>query len=201
MLRNQMNEDTVMNRLTGVLSVPRISKSEPDTDGMVTYTVEFTSEVDLDYTYSQDPRKIDTNACTVNVNDYIPFDYYTGERFRFDRLHTEGNETASTNLSEGEITLPESVVRFSGSYSLDAKWEKTKMEDQNGKRTVAWHMTAKALFSIRLPADYDGLMFGSEYKKQALSPSITLSAEYTVPTSFEGNPADWIFFLVADTAD
>ncbi len=186
--------DTEIEVLTGGLSAPEVTVSEPDADGNVTYTVSFVTDVDTQFSYPTE----EFNTLSVNFNSYRPYDYYTGTYFNFDRLHTSGNEAASQELTSGEIDCFGRIIPYSGTHVLDAQWGDPQVTDVDGRRTVVWHLTAAETYTITVPADYDGLMFGSEYAREALSPEITEAEGFAYPDTWEGDPAQWSFFRVSD---
>ena len=189
-------KDTVIHSLTGTLGIPEVSVSETDENGCVTYTVRFAVDVDMDYSYpvSQD------NALTVNFASYEPYDYYTGTFFNFEKLHTDGNETDEETSRQGEFSHGGVTVVFEGDHVLTAQWGEPKVTDSDGTRNVVWHLTASQEYTICIPADYDGLIFGAEYGKQSLSPEVTSAEDYQKPAVWDGDPEDWIFFRASELA-
>ena len=139
--------------------------------------------------------------CHTYKHNYQPYDYYTGTFLDFERLHTDGNETDSERDKQGEFEYNGETIIYAGEHVLTAEWGDPKVTDLNGERTVVWHLTASETYTIVVPADYDGLIFGSEYAKQSLSPEITMAEDYQKPAVWEGDPADWIFFKAAALAE
>lgn len=189
-------KDTVIHSLTGTLGVPEVTVSEVGEDGCVTYTVRFAVNVDMDYSYPVEQN----NALTVNFASYEPYDYYTGTFFDFEKLHTDGNETDEESSKQGKFVLDGVTVVFEGDHVLTAQWGEPKVTDSNGTRNVVWHLTALQEYTISVPADYDGLIFGAEYGKQSLSPEVTSAEGYQKSAVWEGDPEDWIFFRAPELA-
>ncbi|MBR0373050.1 MAG: tetratricopeptide repeat protein [Mogibacterium sp.] len=188
---------TDIEALSGTLGAPEVTVSAADADGNVTYTIAFVTNVDTRFSYPTE----EFNNLSVNFNAYKPYDYYTGKFFNFDTLHTDGNETASQAEVRGEIEYDGTVIPYSGTHVLDAQWGTPQVTDANGRRTVVWHLTATETYTITVPADYDGLMFGSEYARAALSPEVTEAEGFQYPDYWEGDPAEWIFFRVSELTD
>ena len=189
-------KDTVIQSLTGTLGIPEVSVSETDENGCVTYTVRFVVDVDMDYSY---PVEQD-NALTVNFASYEPYDYYTGTFFDFEKLHTDGSETEEETSKQGEFSYEGVTVVFEGDHVLTAQWGDPKVTDSNGTRNVVWHLTASQEYTVCVPADYDGLIFGAEYAKQSLSPEVTSAEGYQKSAVWEGDPEDWVFFRASELA-
>lgn len=140
---------------------PKITRSEPDENGFVTYTVAISSPTEFDYWFEEN-EIVDGN---YSFNDYILCDYYTGTCIyaefptinEGERLSKEiettveygGKEYTVTCSIEAWIGVPDGYINrhplWSGVYSY------------SGTTPAGYLMTVSA------PQEYDGLVIGLDH--------------------------------------
>ena len=178
-----------------VIGVPSVSCSEADKNGNVTWRFDVSVSTTADATY---PIEED-NAFTVGFKVYQPYDAYTGYYFNLDHLSTQGNETVSGLSVSGSFDCRGREIAFSGQKTLSAQWSDPTVSDMaDGMRNVTMVLTAVQSYSITLPADYDGLIFGLNFGDRADPPSVTSAEDYRYPAVWEGDSSRWLFVRAAD---
>lgn len=151
-------------------------------------------------------------------NPPLPFDKYTGTSLIND-LDTEDAEKDEINIGEAVDTgMVESGVTWKGqTYRLFAKcdtrnasFESSYSDFENGRKIEVVPAAVDTTLTLRVPADYDGLVLAidkdiSDEKSSRISPKgewLTNSDTYadilTTPSGVKQSPDDYYFVSVPD---
>ena len=138
-------------------SLGRIYKTEPDSDGIVTYYAEINLMVDTEFV---DTEKV--QDWTINPDIWLPdiVDYYTGNVLEIgdsiNGLADEASEVVESKIIMDDGTEYKiSVARMFDFSSNDYIWEH---ESVTSGYSYHYHSVMREIYVIKAPQEYDGLM-------------------------------------------
>lgn len=137
-----------------VYSIPSVDVSEPDEDGYVTYTIDYTITGTYDQEFAFDEAD-HTDGWGSNPQQYNVVDYYTGTYLCIweNCYNTDGEEIAVT-IDNGDEDI---TVYVSG--ALENNITENESYDIDNDRW-GWHVgyTVYMTITLRAPQSYDGML-------------------------------------------
>ncbi len=136
------------------INVQNITVSEPDSDGMVTYHIEFQRKTE---------SIISDNSSTnwyVSAGAWYPviFDYYTGYKIKapdtLNGLVDEAKEKESTSFDLNDKSISIERVIIYDDVSADCLWDP---KETDAGYDYTYNLAARYIYVIKAPQDYDGL--------------------------------------------
>ena len=137
-----------------VYSIPSVDVSEPDEDGYVTYTIDYTLTGTYDQEFAFDEAD-HTDGWSSTPQQYNVVDYYTGTYLCVweNCCNTDGEEIAVT-IDSGDEDI---TVYVSGAFDNDiTENESYDIDDDHW----GWHVeyTVYMTITLRAPQSYDGML-------------------------------------------
>ena len=146
-----------VNETTRMIAFKNLTVSEPDSDGMVTYTLQLQTDLYADIDKMRDDLHLSHSFGFYSSN---LVDYYTGYVFAFPNsvigLADDEKEIKEYTFNDGEKDITFKVCCMFLSDSNYDTWDSEEFDDhlnyKGGYRR-------KHIIRITVPKDYDGLMF------------------------------------------
>ena len=181
------------------VSAPRITRSGPDAEGLVTWQIRYTTTVDTGFSMPADKS---CDAFCVLMNGYDLFDYETG-RMLNSRDSTDLRDERSYSRT---TTLPAESGAITVTVTEDTlcTWDQWQVTENDGRANAAGHAAVDTRLTVRAPADYHGLILGLDLVNALDIPADLFSTRPAagIPTEYwDGNAADWIFLKAEDCVE
>ena len=135
------------------ITCPVISVSGPDQEGYVTYTITY----DITAQTHLGAEEAAPFSGSILAQEYNLYDYHTGRLYLTDLMESGGAVTktgGSASLAQGELTYERT---WESSMEV-GPWTRSDREDAAWEMTV--HSAMSITWTIRAPANYDGLLLG-----------------------------------------
>ena len=180
---------------TTQIPIPSVTVSEPDEEGFVLYTIvsQYPATMEIDNW----PESTGNYTAMPWVNDFDVYDYYTGRSIppggRIPPNYTTGDEYSVILEYDGN-TVP---VAYHTDYKLDYRYYVSS-------QTLVNHYDFTYKLFVRCPADYDGLMLGTDtvhphdFEENAPDAEGFISLSDVLPECWNGDPSEWLFIRVSD---
>ena len=178
------------NPVTVTYGAPEISRTEPDGEGFITYTVTYSSPAKTDFNF--DGTEI--RDAYSQSNDYLLFDYYTGTY-----IHPGLSAVYGGNDSAGiSATIEYEGDSFDVYYSVDIELDEGEYAAEPSGN--GYHYTSYSdgtyTMTIRVPQAYDGLVIGLDHitMPDPLSDNDLFISEW----DDDANLDNWVFVRLCD---
>ncbi len=181
------------------VSAPRIKRSEPDEEGLVTWEIRYSTTVDTGFSMPADATCKD--FCVL-MNGYDLFDYDSGRMLN----SRAGLDLRDEQSSSRTTTLPNEsgAITVSVTENRRCTWDKWKLTENEGRANATSHAKVETVLTVRAPADYHGLILGLDRVNALDVPANLFSAQPgsgELTEYWEGNTADWVFLLAENCVE
>ena len=178
---------------------PTITRSLPDREGYVTYTVKYTLKSGAEF---EGPKKVKDWGITVNTHEFCVLDQYTGQRIKLGDTATKRDETKKSS-EKTEFYVDGELVTISSNKRVKVKWGDYSWIEYEDSWFGTTELTVQMRIRLRVPADYDGLVIGMNPRwvtegKHREKDEYNNDVEYW--DDFE-NIEDWEFIRLSDWAE
>ena len=184
---------------TATMEKPTITRSLPDREGYVTYTVKYTLKSGAEF---EGPKKVKDWAYTIPDHRFYIFDQYTGQQIKQGKwINTKGDETVKFSETT-ELNVNGELITISSNTRVKAKWGDYSWTEYEDSWLGDSEVTVKTRIRLRFPADYDGMVIG-------MNPREVLEGEYGKKDEYNNdveywddfeNIEDWEFIRLSDWA-
>ena len=191
--------EAVCKPVWATVSAPRIARSMPDTEGMVTWEIRYTTTVDTGFSM---PADATCEAFCVLMNGYDLFDYETG-RMLNSRVGTDLRDEQSYSRT---TTLPDEhgAITVQVTENRRCTWGEWQLTEKDGRATAVGRAAVETVLTVLAPADYHGLVLGLDLVNPLDVPADLFSGQPSIGTAAEywdGNAADWVFLLAENCVE
>ena len=207
-------EDSVYNS-TVALPVPDVTRSEPDEDDYVVYTIKVSSEIRQGIEHDKYPYDGVWGWFCFSISPYGIYDYYTGR-------YLGRSEDVATCPTDGEKIYRSTVTFRDKTYDITYKDSANLKRERMYEAPFFEDRVVSTMFydaivveynyddtiTIRVPKDYDGLILAvrgtdepvPEYEDMENydCEKHSFTVEEPPVRYWEGNPDKWVFVRVDD---
>ena len=138
---------------SGSIDAPVLSRSLPDEDGRITYTVSCTKHAGVELQLPEEFRPFRYGCIT---KDGLIYDYYTGQQITPGKTLSTVENVEDRSENTTILRLDGKRVEVSLESAVSTAWGLPAQDERFFRRSV----TQKCTYILRVPADYDGLMLG-----------------------------------------
>ena len=182
--------------VSALVSAPKITRSEPDAEGFVTWEIRYTTTAEASLVI---PSGKSVDSYYVFAGGYDLIDYESGRILN--------SRDGGGLLKERTYTRETKLVTEDGSFPVRVSelarcsWDKWQFVQNNARVSAVNRAVVDAVLTVRAPAEYDGLILGLDVKNAGQVPDDPFSedaAHADVPELWDGSAEDWIFVRAVD---
>lgn len=174
-----------------MVSAPRITRSEPDDEGWVTYEIHYTTTADASFVM---PSGKSVDAYYLFAGGYDLIDFYSGRILNSRDSGALLDERTYTR--ETELDIGEESITVEASEQAQCSWGEWQFVEDKDRVSAANRAVVDALLTVRAPADYDGLVLGLDIAAVQQIPEGLFSGDEVREETADvwgGRTEDWIF--------